>query len=227
MFQKIFDFLVVTANDGGDISYYPTTAGNIALVMVIALLFVVMMIATGSSRKKMNAKQLAFSAVAMTLAVVTSIYTLVELPFGGSITLFRMFFICLIGYLYGPKVGVLTGIAYGFLDLILEPYIVHPVQLFMDYPIAFGCLGLSGIFSKSKYGIIKGYILGVFGRYVCHVVTGVVFFYMYAGTKNPLVYSLGYNATYIVPEAVVTILILFIPAVRNALSEVRRMAAQR
>ena len=225
MFQKVFDFLVATANDGGDVSYYPTMAGNIALVLVIALLFVAMMAITGRG-KKMNAKQLAFSAVAITLAVVTSIYTLVQLPFGGSITLFRMFFICLIGYLYGPKVGVLTGIAYGFLDLMLEPFVVHPVQLFIDYPIAFGCLGLSGFFSKSKLGIIKGYILGVFGRYVCHVISGIIFFYMYAGTQNPMIYSIGYNATYIVPEAVVTIFILCIPAVRNALNEVRRMALE-
>jgi thiamine transporter len=163
----------------------------------------------------------------MTLAVVTSIYTLIEFPFGGSITLFRMFFICFIGYLYGTKVGVLTGVAYGFLDLILHPYVIHPAQLFLDYPIAFGSLGLSGIFSKSKFGIIKGYTVGVIGRYLCHVITGVIFFYMYAGEKNPLVYSLIYNGSYIFPEAAVTILILSIPAVRNALFEVKRIALER
>jgi thiamine transporter len=226
MFQKLFDFFITTVNEDGAVSYYPTTAGNIGLFAIILLLFIAMLAISGRSKKKINAKQLAFSALAMTLAVVTSIYTVFEFPFGGSITLFRMFFICLIGYLYGPKVGVLTGIAYGFLDLLLKPYVVHPVQLLLDYPIAFGCLGLSGLFSKSKFGIIKGYILGVFGRYVCHVLTGVIFFYMYAGTKNPLVYSLGYNASYIVPEAIITILILFIPPVRNALKEVKRMAEE-
>ncbi len=226
MFQKVFDFLVVTVNDSGDLSYYPTTAGNIALFVVILLIFIAMLAISGRGKKKRNAKQLTFSAVAMTLAVVTSIYTLVELPFGGSITLFRMFFLCLIGYLYGTKVGVLTGIAYGLLDLLLKPYVVHPVQLLLDYPIAFGCLGLSGIFSKSKYGIMKGYILGVFGRYVCHVLTGIIFFYMYAGTQNPVVYSVGYNATYIVPEAIVTVALLLIPAVQNALVEVKRMAIE-
>ena len=226
MFQKVFDFFVVTSNYDGEISYSPTMAGNIALVVVIGLIFIAMMAMTRTKKKKVDAKQLAFSAVAITLAVVTSMYTVIEFPFGGSITLFRMFFICLIGYLYGPKVGVLTGVAAGLLDMLLKPYVVHPVQLFLDYPIAFGCLGLSGLFSKAKYGIIKGYLLGVFGRYICHVITGVVFFYMYAGTKNPLVYSLGYNASYIVPEAIATILILFVPAVRNALGEVRRMAVE-
>jgi thiamine transporter len=104
--------------------------------------------------------------------------------------------------------------------------VVHPVQLFLDYPIAFGCLGLSGVFSKSKYGIIKGYLLGVFGRYVCHILTGVIFFYMYAGEQTPLIYSIIYNGSYIVPEAAVTIIILCIPVVRNALGEVKRMAVE-
>jgi thiamine transporter len=226
MFQKLFDFLITTVNEEGDISYYPTTAGNVALFAVIVLLFVGMLVFSGSGKKKANAKQLAFCAVAITLAVVTSIYTVVEFPFGGSITLFRMFFICLIGYLYGPKVGVMTGIATGILDLILKPYVVHPVQLFMDYPIAFGCLGLAGIFAKSKFGIIKGYIFGVFGRYLCHVLTGVIFFSSYAGSQNPVIYSLSYNAMYIVPEAILTILILAIPPVRSALFEVKRMATE-
>jgi thiamine transporter len=224
MFKTIFNFFVVTDTSYEPYSYYPTTAGNIALVALIALLFIGMLLIRSKSKKIVNAKQLSFSAVAMTLAVVTSIYTVIEFPFGGSITLFRMFFICLIGYLYGTKVGILTGVAYGFLDLILKPYVVHPVQLFLDYPIAFGSLGLSGLFSKSKFGIIKGYLLGVTGRYICHVITGVIFFYMYAEGKNPLVYSLGYNASYIVPETIATIVVLAVPAVRKALMEVKRMA---
>lgn len=227
MFQKIFDFLVSTVNDEGSISYYPTTAGNITLFVVIALIFLLMLVVSGSGKKKMKAQQLAFAAVAMTLAVVTSLYPIANLPFGGSITLFRMFFICLIGYLYGPKVGVLTGVAYGFLDLILGPYVVHPVQLLLDYPLAFGSLGLAGVFYKSKYGIIKGYALGVAGRFLCHFLSGIIFFASYAPeNQNVLLYSLGYNATYIVPEALVTILILSVPAVQNALRLVKRMATE-
>jgi thiamine transporter len=162
--------------------------------------------------------------MAITLAVVTSIFKLPSLPNGGSITLFRMFFICLIAYMYGTRVGILTGIAYGFLDLILEPFVVGPVQLLLDYPLAFGALGLAGIFSNSKNGIIKGYVVGVFGRYIFHFLSGVIFFADYAGDQNPIIYSIIYNATYIVPEAAATILILCIPAVRNALSEVKSMA---
>ncbi len=222
MLQKVFDFLVVTDAESG--SYSPTTAGNVALFLVIAMLFLAMFIFGGSNKKKLDAKQLAFAAVAVALSVITSVFTVVNFPFGGSITLFRMFFICYIGYLYGARTGVLTGIACGLLDLILKPYVVHPVQLLLDYPVAFGCLGLSGVFAKSRLGMAKGYILGVAGRYLCHVLTGVIFFSIYAGNKNPWIYSFGYNASYIVPEAAVTLILLFIPPVQAALNQIKRQA---
>lgn len=227
MFQKIFDFFIITkAYSDVEIYYEPTIAGNVALFGVIAVIFLGMAVFTGSM-KKANAKQLAFSAMAITLAVITSFIKFAQLPYGGSITLFSMFFICLIGYLYGVKVGILTGIAYGFLDLILGASVLHPIQLLLDYPIAFGCLGLAGVFTKSKHGIMKGYILGVIGRYIAHFVTGFIFFHIYAPEgMNPVIYSMGYNATYIVPEAIATILLLCIPAVRLALGEVKRMALE-
>ncbi|NLK28667.1 MAG: energy-coupled thiamine transporter ThiT [Clostridiales bacterium] len=225
MFQKVFDFFVYTDTSYEPYSYYPTMAGNIAILVVIVLLLI-LMLAFGGTGKKMQAKQLAFSALAMTLAVVTSLYTVVEFPFGGSITLFRMFFICLIGYLYGTKAGIITGIAYGLLDFILGPYVIHPLQMLLDYPVAFGLLGLSGVFINAKFGIIKGYILGVLGRYLCHVITGFIFFSEYAGDQHPVIYSMIYNASYIVPEAIATILILSIPAVRKGLMEVKRMAME-
>ncbi len=223
MFKKLFDFLIVTVVEDGSKSYYPTSAGNIALFVVIALLFIAMAVFSGSG-KKVKTKQMVFAAMAMTLAFVTSIFKLPSLPQGGSISLFRMLFICLIGYMYGTKVGVLTGIAYGFLDLVLNPYVVGPFQMLLDYPMAFGCLGLAGVFSKSKYGLLKGYILGVAGRYICHVLSGIIYFGYYAGSHNVILYSLAYNASYIVPEALVAIVLICIPVVRNALSEVKRMA---
>lgn len=224
MFQKLLDLFVIADKSEG--TYSPTTLGNIALVVIIILIFIAMMAITGRGKKKLKTKELAFAAVAMTLAVVTSFYAVYKFPFGGSITLFRMFFICLIGYLYGPKIGIMTGISYGLLDLMLEPYVIHPVQMFLDYPIAFGCLGLSGLFTNSKYGLIKGYTIGVLGRFICHVISGVIFFSADAGSQNVLIYSLIYNAGYILPEAALTIIVMFIPAVRNGLMEVKRMAIE-
>jgi thiamine transporter len=227
MFQKVLEFFTTKeVYSEVEVYYTPTLAGNIALFLIVVVLFIAMA-AFSKTQKKNQVKQLAFSAMAVTLAVVTSFIKFASLPYGGSITLFSMLFICLIGYLYGAKAGILAGIAYGFLNLILGPTILHPIQLLLDYPIAFGSLGLAGVFSNSKYGILKGYILGVFGRYVCHVLTGYIFFHMYAPEgMNAMLYSLGYNATYIVPEAIATVLILLIPAVQNGLREVKTMTVQ-
>lgn len=224
MFQKVFDFFVYYDEKAG--SFNPTTAGNIALFIVVALLLLAMAVFSGY-KTKTRVKQLAFSAMAVTLAVVTSTFPIVKFPFGGSITIFSMFFICFVGYLYGTKAGIITGIAYGLINLITGPFVIHPVQLLLDYPIAFAGLGLAGVFSKSKYGLIKGYLLGVFGRYICHVLSGFIFFASYAPKgMHPLIYSLTYNIGYLGPEALVTVIFLLIPPVRNALIQVKKMAAE-
>ena len=107
-----------------------------------------------------------------------------------------------------------------------DPVFYSPLQLLIDYPLAFGALGLSGIFYEKKHGLLKGYIVGVLGRYIFAVISGVVFFGNYAPEGTPaLVYSLGYNATYIVPEAVATMIIISIPAVSKAMSYVKSKAA--
>ena len=228
MFQSILQFLVTKeVYSETEIYYTPTLAGNISLFLLAAILCIAMAAFSGT-QKKMQVKQLVFSSMAVALAVVTSTFMkFAHLPYGGSITFFSMLFICLIGYLYGTKAGITAGIAYGFINLIIDPVIMHPVQLLLDYPIAFGCLGLTGVFTRSKFGLIKGYLLGVFGRYVCHVITGVIFFNIYAPENmNSVVYSIGYNVSYILPEAVLTIIILFIPVVQHGLLEVRKMATE-
>ncbi len=223
MFKKIFDFFISVTDDGG---YVPTGAGNVALFILILILFIVMAAFTGR-KLKMNVKQLTISAMAVTLAVVFQYLRLGKLPQGGSITLFCMFFICLIGYLYGVRAGIMAGIAYGLLNLILDPSVYYPVQMLLDYPIAFACLGLSGFFSHSKNGLIKGYLLGIFGRFVAHVLSGVIFFSTYAPEGwNPLIYSMWYNASYIIPDAIVTIVLLLLPPLQNVMKQVKRLAVE-
>lgn len=227
MFQKVLDFLFTKEVYSEVETYYtPTLAANILLFLLIAVILVALAAFSGTQRK-LQVKQLTFSAMAITLGVVTSFIKFAHLPFGGSVTLFSMLFICLIGYMYGAKVGIMTGMAYGLLQLIIDPMIMHPVQVLLDFPLAFGFLGITGVFSKAKFGLIKGYVLGVLGRYLCHVISGVLFFWMYAPEgMNVAVYSFGYNATYIIPEAIATVALLLVPAIQKGLVEVKRMANQ-
>lgn len=205
--------------------YCLTPAGYVALVVLMLLALLLPAMLSGKDSGKMSAKQIAYCAMAMALAMVTSFIKFASLPFGGSITLFSMFFICLIGYMYGLRVGLMTGVAYGILQLITGPYIYAPIQVLLDYPLAFGALGLSGIFRKSRRGLIKGCILGMAGRYVCHVISGYVFFAEYTPEgMNPVLYAISYNATYILPELIATLILLSVPAVSKGLNQVKQTA---
>ena len=213
--------------DAENWEYHLTTPGYVVLVILMVAALVIPIVLSRKNSKKMSAKQLTFCAVAMALALVTSFIKVASLPMGGSITLFSMFFLCFIGYLYGPKIGIMTGVAYGILQLIIEPYIYAPLQVLLDYPLAFGALGLSGFFSKKKFGLTTGVIVGILGRYICHVISGYVFFASYAPEgMNPMIYTLGYNATYIVPELIATVIVVSLPPVMKALKYVKTMANQ-
>lgn len=202
-----------------------TPAGYIALIVIMLLAFSGIFFFRGSSQKQIKTKQLVVSALAMGLAVVASYLKLAHLPFGGSITLFSMFFICFIGTLYGTRIGILAAVAYGLLQLILDPYIYTPVQMLLDYPIAFGALGLSGIFSNKKHGLVLGYVTGVIGRLIFHIISGYIFFASFAPEgMNPFVYTVGYNASYIIPELIATVIVISIPAVSSGLLQIKKMA---
>ena len=118
----------------------------------------------------------------------------------------------------------MCGMCVGLLDLILKPYVVHPVQLLLDYPFAFGAIGFAGIiFMLKKEAFIPAYLVGAFGRLVMAVLSGVIFFGAYAPEgMNPFVYSLGYNFSYIAAEAAITCIVIAIPAVRKALIRIKR-----
>ncbi|MDD2979105.1 MAG: energy-coupled thiamine transporter ThiT [Hespellia sp.] len=179
------------------------------------------------SNLSVKTKKLVFSAMAVALAIITSYLKLFEMPMGGSITLFSMFFICLIGYWYGPAVGIATGIAYGLVQFAIQPYILSIPQVICDYPLAFGALGLSGFFANKKHGLQFGYLLGVFGRFCFAVLSGVVFFASYAPEgMNAFVYSVAYNGSYLGAEAIITVILLSLAPVAKALGNVKVMANQ-
>lgn len=207
-----------------------TGAGYGILIACMAALLLAACFLSGKTQEgkkiKLGIKQLVFSSMAMALAMVTSMIKLVDMPMGGSVTLFSMFFICLIGYWYGLKGGLMTAVAYGFLQLIVDPYIISIPQMLTDYIFAFGALGLSGIFSKSRYGLLKGYVAGVLGRYFFTFLSGMIFFGSYASSYNMTapVYSLVYNGSYIGLEALFTLMLAALPPVSRGLDRVRKMA---
>ncbi|SHJ59009.1 energy-coupled thiamine transporter ThiT [Parasporobacterium paucivorans] len=223
-------FAFPTVNSWEENVFKLTTPGIITVViLIVALIAVALFIRSRTVKSpKSTTRQLVFSAIALALAMVTSMIKPFEMPMGGSVTFFSMLFICLIGYWYGPKAGIMTAVAYGLLQFLISPIFYSIPQMIVDYPLAFGALGLSGFFAGRKYGLVTGYIVGVFGRLVFAFLSGLLFFAAYAegsGMSAP-VYSLAYNAFYIVPEAAATIILLSVPAVSKAFKYVKRMAVE-
>jgi thiamine transporter len=150
------------------------------------------------------------AALAIALAFVLGLITVFKMPFGGSISL-EMMPLILLALRQGPWVGIISGAAYGLLDLVVDPFIVHPVQVLFDYPLAFGALGLAGFFQPTVRGAILGTIVAVFARFVCHFISGFVFFASYAPKGwNPLIYSAAYNAAYLVPSLIISLIVVVV-----------------
>lgn len=217
-------------DEWGDNAVKLTSAGIITVaVIIVALIAIALFVRHRETKsKKIATKQLVFSAVAIALAMVTSMIKLLPMPMGGSVTLLSMLFVVLIGYWYGPYVGIMTAVAYGLLQFVMQPIFYTVPQMLTDYPLAFGALGISGFFNKQKHGLIKGYIAGVLSRYFFAFFSGLIFFSAYAANFNMAapIYSLVYNGSYLAMEGVITLIIIALPPVAKAMSRVKTMATE-
>lgn len=207
-----------------------TSAGYAVCIAAGILLFLIASIfaGKGSEKKKMTAKQLAFCAMAMALAFVTSYIKIFRMPWGGSVTLCSMLFIVLAAYWYGVKTGVFVGLAYGILQFIQEPYVLSFFQVCCDYILAFAALGAAGIFAKRSGGLVKGYIAAVLARGAFHALGGYLYWMDYMPDNFPQslksIYPIAYNYSFLLAEAVMTVIIISIPAVSGALNQVKKTA---
>ena len=136
-----------------------------------------------------------FVALAGALSLVS--HSFFRMPQGGSINI-GMIPIFWLALRRGWKIGIFSGTVFGLVDLTIEPFIVHPAQFILDYPLAFAVLGLAGFFLK--YPVV-GVVVGGLARFVSHFVSGIIYFpdYTPAG-MSPIVYSAIYNGTYIIPS---------------------------
>ena len=229
------DFFTTTIGAWDDGSVRLTAPGIAVVVIIIALLVVVAAIIRHKDSEKkrtLTTKQLVYSAVAIALAVVCSMIKFANLPMGGSVTLFSMLFIALIGYWYGPKIGISCAFAYGIMQFLQGggTYILSPMQACLDYFFAFAALGVSGFFYKKKNGLVIGYIVAILARGLFHTIGGYIYWMDYMPDNFPsslaIVYPILYNYAYILLEGVVTIIVIMLPPVKKAFAYAKRIATE-
>lgn len=199
----------------------------ILAVLVIGLFVVFMLIDNKKHTGRAHTTSIVYAAVCIALAFGLSYIRMFKAPYGGSITLFSILPIALYSYMFGVRKGVMCGFIYGLLQSVQDPWVVHPLQYILDYPLAFAMVGFSGglfrkLFDKitalparvkDGLAISAGILVGVTLRYFCHVISGAVYFGEYAadyGFSNAWVYSFTYNALYVFPDGAISIVGAFL-----------------
>ena len=172
-----------------------------------------------------NTKKITVCAMMIALATVLA-WVSNALPFkwlqGGSITIASMVPIVIASIITGPKWGLLSGLVYSVLQILLSGGVaVPPVQNFgsyflvvmLDYVVAFGVLGLAGLFynimGKKKYAMPLSALIVTFLRFVCHFLSGILIWGVYAPEGQAVaLYSLINNGGYMIPEIIITTVVI-------------------
>ncbi len=165
-------------------------------------------------------KKLTTTGIMLALGIILSIIRLFDAPYGGSVTLGSMLPVLILSVLYGTKWGVLSGITFSLLTMLLGGLPAPPVQtpfmyflvVFLDYVLAFGFLGLAGgihrMLSPKRIAFPLAAGIAVFLRFICHFLSGILIWGPYApeGMEVAL-YSFLYNGSYMLFELIITVIL--------------------
>lgn len=198
--------MVLMSQYYGDIAdYYPNA--NLVGMIVSAVVFMVMMVVmwfVGDKRKMSDTRSIVYGAISIALSFALSYAKLFKLPQGGSVTFASLLPLMIYCCMFGARRGLIVCTIYGVLQALQDPFIIHPMQFLLDYPLAFGLIGVSGIFmekgvfkDKKVVAFLLGGVLAVVLRYACHVCSGVFAFADYADLDKydtAIAYSMAYNS---------------------------------
>lgn len=169
---------------------------------------------------RLSVSMAASSGLMLAMAVILTAFPFYRMPNGGSVTLGGMLPLFFISFAYGPEVGMLAGFAYSLMNLVMAPYILHPVQVLFDYPLPFMALGLAGCFPRHH---MAGITAAVAVRLFFHFLSGVVFFGSYAPAGTSIyLYSFVTNLTYLLPNFVICLVFYRLLPVERFLSLMKR-----
>jgi len=207
-------------------------------ISAVALVIGLIAIAFFTDRKnslKFDSKSIAFAGITVALSFALSYIRLFKLPQGGSVTFASLVPVMLFAYIYGAKKGVVVGLFYGLLQAIQDPFIIHPAQFLLDYPIAFAFVGLAGCLKDvkilPKYPQVKfvlSALIASVGRFIAHVLSGVFAFGAYAkdaGIDNLLAYSTAYNSFVFVDISIALVVGVLLLSSKSLAREIARFTS--
>ncbi len=187
-------------NSAAELAAQPTSLFTLLAVLVFIFGYLQM------RRIHFTTSMLINVALMLALTIVLHQLRIFHMPQGGSVTLGAMVPLLFLTYRYGAGIGCLAGFVYGMINLMQDAFIVHPLQVLFDYPLPYMALAIAAAVPGRIY---LGAALAFAARFLCHYVSGVVFFASYAPPDmSPYLYALVFNATYLVPEAIICLLLL-------------------
>lgn len=168
-------------------------------------------------------KMIVYGSLCIALSFILSYIRLYRFPQGGSITPASMLPMYIFAIMFGPTAGIIAGAAFGMIQLVQDPYIIHWAQFFLDYPLSYGALGLAGLYRKN---ISVSCLIGGFGRFFMNFLSGVIFFGAYAPEgMNVLLYSLIVNGLIIGTDTLICFVLTFVPQIKGAIKQVQKVSA--
>lgn len=198
VYAVVLLIFIPTASE--DYAPLSSTGMYIFTVLLTVAILVPSIIFGKDNGETQNTKAISFAGICIALSFALSYVKLFSLPQGGSVTLASMLPLIIYAYVFGARKGVLAGAIYGVLQCLQNPQFYQPVQVLLDYPIAFSAIGLAGLFKNIK-GVkspVAKFILGAsvacFGRYLAHFLSGYYVFSSWAMEGySALSWSLVYN----------------------------------
>ncbi len=186
--------------------YEEANVTGMVISAVILALVIVAIYLLGNKRKDSDTRAIVYGAIAIAMSFALSYARLARLPQGGSITFASLLPLMIYCCMFGTRRGVLVCLVYGLLQAVQNPWIIHPMQFLLDYPLAFGMIGISGLlFEKNVFkfkggkmlAFVLGGIMAVLLRWTCHVLSGVFAFAdpkVLATYGSYAAYSMAYNS---------------------------------
>lgn len=178
---------------------------------------------------QLNTKKIVYGGICISLSFILSYFKIFQLPQGGSITLASMFPLVLYAIVFGPIAGIIAGVAYGILQLFQDMWVLNTWQLLLDYPLAFGSIGLAGLAPKfiknTSVRTTVALMIAFISRCTMHVLSGAIFFANFAPEgMNPWIYSLSYNGTFLFGEFLITLVLALIIINTQAYAHLKRLS---